>query len=58
MRVTAKPQGTVETSAAKPQGTACLDDPHCAPITYFDNPMTGFANCNKKLPAQDQIWRI
>ena len=22
-----------------------------APITYFDNPMTGFVNCNKELPA-------
>ena len=40
--------------AAKPRGTACVDDPHffiAVPITYFDNPMTGFVNSNKKLPT-------
>ena len=35
------------------RGTACPDDPHFfpAPITYFDNPMTAFVNCNMELPA-------
>ena len=54
--------------AAKPRGTAYLDDPYLLspPIMYFDNPMTGFLNCTKKLPAIKtklsdaalaQLWR-
>ena len=54
--------------AAKPRGAAYLDDPYLLspPIMYFDNPMTGFLNCTKKLPAIKtklsdaalaQLWR-